>query len=205
MGDVRVWRRVTAWSKEAQPVVETVGVLIAVMALVFLGVQVIMQGNQQQTANASLEAQYDALTEGIATSGDQVLTSHLLELDRAMLDVPDLRSCFVVEMGLDDPCPAIANHANPRLVAQANALAILHLDLFDQVYTKAEFLFGVEPPARLEETTEGVTSWDSWMNFMLHTFRASELTCGVLFDDHPGEYTAGFVAAVRAASVCPQR
>jgi hypothetical protein len=199
----RAWRRVIALSKDAQPVAETVGVLIAVIALVFLVAQVRMQGKQQRTADASLGAQYDALSEDIATSGDQVLTSHLLELDRAMLDLPALRSCFVVEMGLHDPCPAIDDHADPQLVAQANALAILHLDLFDQVYNKAEFLFGVEPPERLEETTDGVTSWGSWMNFMLHTFRASQLTCRVLFEDHPGEYTAGFMAAVREASVCP--
>jgi len=80
---------------------------------------------------------------------------------------------------------------------------MLHLDLFSAVYENSEFIFGEGYPAPLDETAgDDIDAWTSWVNFMIHTFRASDVTCQALLDHNSAEYTTEFVAHVRMSGAC---
>ncbi len=160
-----------------------------------------VQNEQLGLQNEQLLTGQEQAEHALDLQNQQLVTSQLLEVDLALVEHAELRSCFAADLA-EAPCPALASGASRNVKAAGAALAVLHLDLFDAVYDSSQTLYGAGYPADLEVTTSESDAWNAWTNFVANTFRASPLTCRVL-QAQSREYSASFIGAVQAARLCP--
>ncbi len=164
-------------------------------------VTVLVASRQLAVQNQQLLSGQEQARHALGLQNQQLVTSQLLEVDLALVEHPELRSCFAADLTAAS-CPALVSGASPDVMAAGAAIAVLHLDLFDAVYDSSQTLYDAQYPADLTASTSESDPWDAWTNYVAGTFRASPLTCRVL-QAHSREYSASFIGAVQAARLCP--